>query len=273
MCFLRVGEDRGDTRQMPELDWNPELYGQFGDLRLRPAIDLIHRIGPLPEGDVIDLGCGAGATGPALAARFPDRRRIGVDLSPAMLAQAEATGAYDALVEADIARWSPATRPALIFSNATLQWLGEHATLLPALVRQLAPGGMLAVQMPRQTRAPSHRIWRDLVEEHFPGRAAKTAMPGVAEPAEYHRMLAPLGRLDLWEVEYFQTLPPVDEGHPVRRFTSATFARPILDRLDDGERVMIEKLYDEAMTAAYPPAPDGSVMFPIRRLFFTLDIS
>lgn len=260
---------------MTRSDWNPELYERFGGVRLRPALDLLARVGPMPAGDVIDLGCGAGATGPALATRFPDRRRIGLDNSPAMLAKAKATGSYDELAEADIGTWQPEPgRPvALIYSNAALQWLDGHDTLLPELVRKIAPGGVLAVQMPRQNRAPSHRIWRDLVQEHFPGRAAKAPTPAVGDPVDYHRILSPLGRCDLWETEYFQTLPPAESGHPVRHFTSATFARPILDTLDEGETVMIERLYDEAMRAAYPPAADGSVLFPFRRLFFTLDIA
>lgn len=42
-------------------DWDPQSYARFGDLRLRPALDLLARVGALPEGDVIDLGCGNGA--------------------------------------------------------------------------------------------------------------------------------------------------------------------------------------------------------------------
>jgi len=257
---------------MSHSDWNPDHYGRFGDVRLRHALDLLARVGDLPEGDVVDLGCGSGPVGPALARRFPERRRIGIDSSRAMLAKAEATGAYDDLIEADIATWQPERPVALIYSNAALQWLGGHDTLMPALASRLVPGGTLAVQMPRQNRAPSHRIWTDLVQDHFPGRAAQVARPETGDPIEYHRLLAPLGRFDMWETEYFQHLAPTAEGHPVRHFTSSTFARPILERLDEGETVMIEKLYDEAMSAAYPPAADGSVLFPMRRLFFTLDI-
>ena len=48
-------------------DWDPEAYARFRDLRLRPALDLLARVPQLPAGDVVDLGCGAGAAGPALA--------------------------------------------------------------------------------------------------------------------------------------------------------------------------------------------------------------
>ena len=83
-------------------DWNPESYARFGDLRLRPALDLLARVGALPAGEVIDLGCGNGAAGPALRERFGANRRItGLDASPAMLEAAGRGGSYTALVEGD----------------------------------------------------------------------------------------------------------------------------------------------------------------------------
>lgn len=43
----------------------------------------------LPDGPILDLGCGTGATTARLAARFPEREIVGVDLSPQMLRRAE----------------------------------------------------------------------------------------------------------------------------------------------------------------------------------------
>ena len=72
-------------------DWDPGTYARFRDLRLRPALDLMAQIGAVPEGPVVDLGCGDGAVAAALAARFPGHPLIGVDSSRAMLADAGAT--------------------------------------------------------------------------------------------------------------------------------------------------------------------------------------
>ena len=52
-------------------DWDPGTYARFRDFRLRPALDLMAQIGAVPEGPVVDLGCGDGAVAAALAARFP----------------------------------------------------------------------------------------------------------------------------------------------------------------------------------------------------------
>ncbi|MGL4281836.1 MAG: methyltransferase domain-containing protein, partial [Albidovulum sp.] len=150
-------------------DWNPETYARFRDLRLRPALDLLARVGDLPPGAVIDLGCGNGAAGPALAERFsPERRIVGIDSSPNMIEAAGAKHCYDSLFEADAAEWVPSEKLALIFSNAALHWLAGHDTLFPRLAGFLAPGGMLAVQMPRQYGAPSHRFLRDFAAEMYP---------------------------------------------------------------------------------------------------------
>ena len=253
---------------MVQKPWNPESYARFGGLRLRPALDLMAQVGALPAGDVVDLGCGAGAAGPALAERFHDRRRIGVDISPEMLAEARARAVYSDLVEADVSLWRPETPPALIFSNAALHWLGDHATLLPHLAGLLAPGGMLAVQMPRQAFAPSHRFLRDFAAEMFPDRfdLAGWRSP-VAAPADYYRMLAPFGQVSVWETDYLHRLEPTVGAHPVRRFTEATAMRPYLDPLTPGEAAAFIERYELALAAAYPPDPDGGVLFPFRRLF------
>ncbi|KAB2885680.1 MAG: methyltransferase domain-containing protein [Albidovulum sp.] len=253
-------------------DWDPESYARFGDLRLRPALDLLARVGALPEGEVIDLGCGNGAAGPALRARFGrERRIIGLDASPAMLDAARKVGAYDALVRGDAADWTAEGPVSLIFSNAALHWLPRHDALLPRLAAQLGPGGVLAVQMPRQYGAPSHRFLRDFAAEMFPDRFDLGAWsPPVAPPVEYHRMLSTLGRVDVWETDYVQRFDPAATGHPVRRFTEATAMRPYLDRLSDAEAAEFVERYDAALASAYPVEADGAVLFPFRRLFFTL---
>lgn len=251
-------------------DWNPGAYAKFRGLRLRPALDLLAQIGDLPTGDVIDLGCGEGAASGALATRFPDRRRIGVDASPAMLDKA--TG-YDAKMQADIADWLPDTPPALIFSNAVLHWLPDHATLMPRLARLLAPGGVLAVQMPRQFNAPSHRFLRDIAASMFPDRFDFGQYhPPVAPAVAYHEMLAPLGRVMAWESEYVQRLDRATEGHPVRAFTGSTAMRPFVDKLTAAEVAQFTLAYDTALGSAYPVQADGGALFPFRRTFFVLEM-
>ncbi|UYV37977.1 methyltransferase domain-containing protein [Rhodobacteraceae bacterium D3-12] len=252
-------------------DWNPGAYSRFRDLRARPALDLLLAVRTVGGGDVVDLGCGNGAMGPSLRERFAGHGIVGVDASPAMLGKAGESGAYDRLDEADIAGWET-KRAGLIYSNAALHWLGDHEALFPKLVGMLAKGGTLAVQMPHQNNAPSHRLWVSLAEELFPGRVDTESGPGVMTPPRYFHLLSGLGQFALWETEYYQVLGADASGHPVRRFTESTYARPILDLLAADEQAALIARYEAVMEKAYPRGEDGTVLFPFRRMFFTVSV-
>lgn len=252
-------------------DWKPDRYARFRDLRLRPALDLLAQVPELPPGPLVDLGCGDGAAAGALRERFPGRALEGVDSSPAMLAGACGGGPYDRLAPTDIADWRPDDPPALIFSNAALQWIPDHAMLLPRLAGFLAAGGTFAVQMPRQHAAPSHRFLRDFAADMFPDRFDLAGwQAAVGTTSDYHRLLAPLGQISVWQTDYLQQLPSSAAGHPVRQFTEATAMRPYLDRLTEGEERDFVQRYEAALASAYPAEADGTVLFPFRRLFFIL---
>lgn len=253
-------------------DWNPGAYSRFRDLRMRPALDLLNAVGQVGAGDVVDLGCGNGVMSGVLAERFAGHRVVGVDASPAMLDKARGAAGYFKVDEADIASWEADGPVGCIYSNAALHWLGDHDTLFPRLAGMLSRGGTLAVQMPHQNNAPSHRVWWSLVEELFPGVVPPDATPRILAPIAYDEMLAPLGQVRLWETEYYQRLSAEGEGHPVRRFIESTYARPILDALDPDQRSKLITQYDSVMASAYPVRGDGTVLFPFRRLFFTLTL-
>jgi len=247
--------------------WDPGQYLKFADHRLRPALDLLARIPPIAPKSAYDLGCGPGTITRLIAERWPAAEVTGIDSSPDMLAKARDFAPGIAFVEADIAAWEPPAPAGLLFSNATLQWLGDHATLLPRLMSFVAPGGVLAVQMPRNFQAPSHIALAETVED---GPWRERLRPHlrrdpVAEPARYHRWLAPeAAALDIWETEYLHRLEGAD---PVVEWTRGTALRPFLGALEGAERDRFLDDYRRRVAAAYPPEADGSTLFPFRRLF------
>lgn len=251
-------------------DWDPTRYGAFRDLRLRPALDLLSQVPDLPPGDVVDLGCGDGAVGPALVDRYPTRCLVAVDASEAMLSNAALRRCYERVTLADIADWQPERPPAMIFSNAALNWLPDHATLMPRLAAMLAPGGVLAVQMPAQSPAPSHRLLREVAETQHPGRFPQSAT-SVLTAETYATLLEPFGEVSAWTTEYIQRLKPVAKGHPVRAFTQSTAMRPFLQKMSTAEAVMYIATYDRALEDAYPALPSGEVLFPFTRVFLVLE--
>jgi trans-aconitate 2-methyltransferase len=247
--------------------WNPQQYLAFADHRLRPVTDLLARIPAEAPDRVIDLGCGAGNATGILKERWPDAAITGVDSSPEMLARARKEAPGVAWIEADIATWRPDTPPDVLFSNAALHWLGGHETLFPKLARCVKPGGWLAVQMPANFQAPSHRLieeigleprWRDAI-------APLIKEPPTREPGFYWDLLRPIAAvLDIWQIEYLQVLTGED---PVAAFTKGSWLPQFLDVLPEAERAPFEEEYKARLRVTYPRRPDGTTLFPFKRLF------
>ena len=298
-------------------DWDPTRYLDFAGERLRPLLDLLHRV-PLRRAErIVDLGCGTGVALAPLVRRFPAARIEALDSSAAMLERARALCHEDAegvglagadihLQLADIASWSDeesddgrdgggraSQQPPreqrepgfdLVFSNAALHWLGGHRELLPALLRRVRPGGVLAIQMPNNWAAPSHAAMRRVLATlGTPAAAATLARlerrPG-DDDSDYERWLAPhRAHLDSWESEYLQRLraaPAGDQGDAPETTRSAVFEwvrstalRPVEAALAQDPaawRTFCER-YDALLRQAYPSRDDGITPFPFRRLF------
>jgi trans-aconitate 2-methyltransferase len=216
---------------------------------------------------VVDLGCGAGKLAPLLLARWPRAQLTGVDASPEMLARARAEFPQAQFVQGDIGRWRPAAPADVIYSNAALHWLDGHDKLVPGLLEALAPGGTLAIQMPRNFDAPSHSSIVEAIEQG-PWRGKLEPVLRrypVATPGEYWRMLERrAARLEIWETEYLQVL---SGENPVAEYTKGTWLKQFLDRLEGAERAAFEADYRRRVAAWYPPQADGRTLFPFRRLF------
>ena len=261
--------------------WDPGQYHKFSDHRRRPAVELLARVPPIEPGLVVDLGCGSGEITRLLAERWPGAAVQGVDNSPDMLARARAGGAESGQgeaaevewVEADVAAWSPASPPGLLYANASLQWVDGHEALFPRLLRSLAPGGVLAAQMPLSREARSHRLMHEVLAGGGPDGAPfgtealrrEIARRWVLDPAEYFDLLAAdAARLDVWTTEYLQALEGED---PVLEWVSGTGLRPILNGLADEERERFLDRYRAALRDAYPRRSDRVTLYPFRRLF------
>jgi trans-aconitate 2-methyltransferase len=223
----------------------------------------------------VDLGCGAGSVAPWLARRWPDASIEGVDGDAAMLAKARAATSGDdrfRWTQADLAAWRPGVPPDVLYSNAALHWLDDHPRLFPALAAAVAGGGALAVQMPDNFGAPSHRELFDLAQSsRWRARLAAHVRPApVARPGEYHEWLAPhVAALDVWTTEYLQRLPARGDGeHPVVAWMRGSALIPFVGTLErEDERVAFLADYAARIERAYPRGGDGAVLFPFRRLF------
>jgi trans-aconitate 2-methyltransferase len=249
------------------LSWSPERYLAFADHRTRPAIDLLARVALQQPERVADLGCGPGNSTRLLVERWPAATVIGIDSSSDMLASARGSGVGATWVEADIAGWKPDRELDLIYSNAALHWVCDHESLLARLLGSVRPGGVLAVQMPRNFEAPSHTLLRATAESGpWADRLAEVLdWRPVAAPDWYYDLLAPrAAALDIWETVYLHVLEGDD---PVLRWTRSTALRRITQALDEADCAAFEAAYAARLREAYPRRADRRTLFPFRRLF------
>jgi trans-aconitate 2-methyltransferase len=250
----------------PVTTWEPQTYLRYADIRFRAGLDLIARIPKLQYSTIYDLGCGTGHLTRILADTFPSSKVTGVDSSPEMLGEARREFPTLEWRRDDIDCWHPDTNADLIYTNAALQWLPDHEILLPSLLKNLRPGGVLALQVPRHFESPSHLGLKELVmESEWRPNLEPLLLAPIAAPETYWRWLTPHARnLDVWETIYLQVL---DGQDPVVNFMRGTALRPFLSALPEEEAARFVEAFAERMAAAYPPQPNGQTLFPFRRLF------
>jgi trans-aconitate 2-methyltransferase len=192
---------------------------------------------------------------------------VGVEGSSEMVAAGKKAAPEVEWLHQDLGSWHPAHKYDVIYSNAALHWLPDHASLFPSLMDKVASGGILAVQMPRNFGAASHLLiaetalngpWRPQLE-HL------VTPPPVEVPGFYHSLLAGLSEnIDIWETEYLQVL----EGeNPVKEWTKGTWLTRYLDVLQGQDKAAFEAAYGEHVAKAYPQNSAGQTLFPFRRLF------
>ena len=248
--------------------WDPELYLKFGDVRTRAAADLLARVALDAPKRIVDIGCGPGNSTALLRARFPNADILGVDSSADMLRDAASSGIEARWQEASFETWRAEAPCDLIFANAALQWADDPIAVTLRLYEMLAPGGVIALQVPQNYDQPSHVAVIESVEAG-PWSAKLTNVrrydPGFARGGGYARALAPRGAgLDIWTSEYLHIL---DDPDPVFRFMSGTGLRPFVQALGGAERDAFEADVRARLGAAYPAETDGRTFFPFRRLF------
>ena len=246
--------------------WNPDQYQRYGDERSRPFFDLLARVQTNQVKRVADLGCGPGNLTASLLERWPNAHVIGVDNSSEMLEKARVleSDRLEFVLE-DLRTWQPQHTPDVIVSNAALQWVPDHETLIPRLAGLLEIGGWLAVQMPANFDQPSHTILHELCAQHAKLEHLNNT-PRTWKPlAWYVETLTNLGfHVDAWETNYMHIL---QGENVVLEWVKGTALRPVLAALEPTEHPAFLAEYGARLLEAYPPQAFGTLL-PFNRVFF-----
>ena len=252
------------------MDWNPELYLAFEGGRKQPSVDLVARVDVTDPARVLDVGCGPGNSTAVLAGRWPDAEIIGLDSSTTMLDKARTTYPVGTWVQADAtAGLGHLGTFDVVFSNAVIQWIPDQETLLRDLFALLRPGGVLAVQVPNTACMPVRTVLEELASQpRWRTRFDDVAHTYPHAPSYYYDVLSQLtSALELWVTDYLHIMPSHDA---LVQWYSGTALRPYLDHLtDDTEQAAFLAEYHDLLVPAYPPQPDGNILFAFHRIFFT----
>ena len=239
------------------MTWSPAQYVKFEQERSRPVRDLLQH---LPNKQIVraaDIGCGPGNSTELLQQRFPDAMVIGIDSSTDMIAAARKRLPANRFDIQDITAWRGFGDPFdVILANAVLQWVPDHAALLPSLIANL--------------EEPAPRLIREIAVKG-PWRQRLTEGPierTLRHSADwYYRALRDLSvAVDLWMTTYYHPLPGGPDA--VVEWFKGSGLRPYLESLDASERSAFLTQYREAIAQAYPPMADGTVLLAFPRLLF-----
>ena len=254
-------------------DWQPKQYLQFEKERTQPSIDLVNRIALDSPNRIIDIGCGPGNSTAVLCEKWPNAEVVGLDNSAAMLADAKQKHPDIAFLLHDITDGIEGLgQYDIVFSNAALQWMGNHAQLIPQLFEMVAPGGVLAVQVPYVRPLPIYNEvilltkepkWQPYFDEipnypmHYPF-------------AHYYDILCELpAQLSAWQTDYLHILPSHDA---LVAWYKGSGLRPFLNMLpDETSQNEFIAAYTNRIQQAYPVRKDGNVILPFTRIFFMVE--
>jgi trans-aconitate 2-methyltransferase len=232
--------------------WSPTQYERFRSEREQPFHDLVALITRRPAGRIVDLGCGTGLLTATLHRELAAVETLGVDSSDAMLDRARTLDVEGlAFARGDISEWQPEARFDVVFSNAALQWLGDHPALFARLKAMLVPGGELAVQVPANFDHVSHTLAAEIAcEEPFAG-----AMRGyvrtfaVLPPEKYAALLHELG-FDRQSVRLQVYAHVLESADAVVEWVRGTLLTDYESRMPDAMYTEFVARYRERLNAA-----------------------
>lgn len=246
--------------------WNSDLYLKFAAERTQPALDLANRIRDFRPKKAADIGCGPGNSTVILKHLFPDADLTGIDSSENMIEKAR-TSYPDLSFQLGDAR-SIESGCDLLFSNACLQWVPDHAVLIPGLMQKLNPGGVLAVQIPMNQKEPLYQIIAETAEETKWGFSyVQLETNETLKPEEYYDILSDCSsEFHVWETIYCHSLP---DHQALVDWVKGTRLRPYLNALSPEQAALFEKEIAARAAKVYPVQKDGKVLLHFRRFFFT----
>jgi trans-aconitate 2-methyltransferase len=257
-------------------DWEATTYDRVSTPHRAWGADVLGRLSLRGDERALDAGCGTGRVTAELVRLVPAGHVIGVDGSPAMIAQAGRV--LPPGVELVVQDLTALVLPApvdVVVSTATFHWIADHDALFRRLADALVAGGRLEAQCGGQGNIASVVAAIDRLRTRDPWDAAFAGWEGdwnFAGPDETAQRLRDAGFVDV--SAWLEPRPVVlDDAHA---FLRTVVLGSYLERLpeeahDDFVEAVREELEtDGAVTLDYvrlnmsaTRAPDGASHVPV----------
>lgn len=129
--------------------WNAEDYHKNSSEQHRWGIELLNKLVLQGNEHVLDLGCGDGKLTAEIARRVPYGSLLGIDKSEDMIRFAQEHYVFPNLkfVLLDARNLHFDQEFDVVFSNAALHWVDDHANILLKIRGSLSAGGRVIAQM------------------------------------------------------------------------------------------------------------------------------
>jgi trans-aconitate 2-methyltransferase len=159
--------------------WDALDYATSSSAQQQWARELIGKLQLKGDESLLDIGCGDGKVTAEIAASLPSGSVLGVDSSAEMIALAQSQYPADAFPNLRFQKEDARSLPfsdefTVVFSNATLHWVLDHAPVLDEIHKSLRRGGKVLLQMGGRGNAadvvavldklPQALEWRDYFE-------------------------------------------------------------------------------------------------------------
>ncbi len=226
----------------PGPGWDAGLYDSKHSFVWKHGASLVELLAPRAGERIVDLGCGTGHLTAQLAAAGAEV--VGLDNSPAMIAQAQQT--YPALpFELADARAFTVPEPVdAVFSNAALHWITEPERVIGRVQRALKPGGRFVAEFGGRGNVQAITVGMESAAQEVLGSPLGNPwyFPGVAD---YATLLERHG-LEVTFAELFDRPTPLEGEagmrHWVAMFGGHWLGRVPPERHDDFLRRVEEEL-------------------------------
>jgi len=224
-------------------DWNARLYDASHGFVWEFGRDLLSLLAPQAGERIIDVGCGTGHLTAEIAAA--GARVMGVDRSPAMIAQARGNFPGLEFDARDACALGYEAEFDAVFSNAALHWVQPAEEAAAGMARALKPGGRVVVELGGRGNVATlvegaYRALRRLGVDN-PERLNPWYFPGLGE---YAAMLERHG-IEVTFAALFDRPTPLEPGEGGLATWFQMFGSRLMEPLTDGKREEFVRLVAE----------------------------